>query len=252
MAIDRRSATIQKLRRTQRGATLTGYALTMAVIVTASLGSMAALERNGETFLEDTGTAIGEPRPSSEEAASQGQLASLPGGLNYSNSNGELQNPAAPNGTTTTTIPPTTAAPTTAAPTTTTTTTTTTTPPTTLPPYTPVASGYASAGGGRCIEVDGSSIRRFFSSNCPQTDDTILTVKSNAGNTYLEMGGRCLTRSGNTVFLSDCSFVDLNQHWIASGSRWKHTSTNTCLDSYFNPIRMYACDGTPEQNYTLN
>ncbi len=102
-------------RRSERGATLTGYALTMAVMVVVGLGSMSALERNSETFLEDTGTAIGEPRPSAEVAAQTGQLASLPAGLNYSNSNGQLSNPSNPNANGSTTTTPTTAPPTTPA-----------------------------------------------------------------------------------------------------------------------------------------
>ncbi len=76
--------------RRQRGATLTGYALTMAVMVVAAMGSMALLEDNSETFLTDSGTNIGEPRQAEDFA-----LESPPSGLPFGNSVGT--------GTTTTT-----------------------------------------------------------------------------------------------------------------------------------------------------
>lgn len=55
-------------RARQRGATLVGYALTLAMMVAVAIGSITALERNGETFLQNTGDKIGEPRPSQTDA----------------------------------------------------------------------------------------------------------------------------------------------------------------------------------------
>lgn len=57
-----------KRRSLQRGATLTGYALTLAVMVVVALGSMKALEDNSEDFLANTGDKIGEPREPAEVA----------------------------------------------------------------------------------------------------------------------------------------------------------------------------------------
>jgi hypothetical protein len=83
------------LTTAQRGATLTGYALTMAVMVVAAMGSMALLEDNSETFLTDSGTNIGEPRQTEDFA-----LESPPSGLPFGNSVGSGTT------TTTTTAPP--------------------------------------------------------------------------------------------------------------------------------------------------
>ena len=107
----------------QRGATLTGYAMTVALMVVMSLGSMKALEDNGETFLEETGRDIGTPRRSADDAAVN-QLAYL---SDAGNSLGAAA--AAPPITT----PPITTPPITTPPITT---TSTTSPPITTPPTT--------------------------------------------------------------------------------------------------------------------
>jgi hypothetical protein len=106
-----------KGRQSERGATLTGYALTVAVMVVVALGSMSALEDNSEDFLQNTGDEIGAPRESAQVANATAQQS-----YNGGNSTGNGAAPpatAAPNvSTTTTTAAPTTT--TTAAPTTTT------------------------------------------------------------------------------------------------------------------------------------
>ncbi len=52
----------------QRGATLVGYALTLAMMVAVAIASLTAMDRNSETFLENTGDKIGEPRLPRAEA----------------------------------------------------------------------------------------------------------------------------------------------------------------------------------------
>jgi hypothetical protein len=117
--------------RSERGATLTGYALTVAVMVVVALGSMSALENNSEDFLENTGDKIGEPRESAQVASAAAQQSY--GNGNSAGSGAAPPATAAPNVSTTTT---------TAAPTTTTTAAPTTT--TTVPPPVPQATaGYS-------------------------------------------------------------------------------------------------------------
>ncbi|MGH1505047.1 MAG: RICIN domain-containing protein [Acidimicrobiales bacterium] len=54
-------------RALQRGATLTGYALTLSAFAAAGLSTMAALEEQSGEFLTDTGNHIGEARPDQYE-----------------------------------------------------------------------------------------------------------------------------------------------------------------------------------------
>ena len=63
-------------KASQRGATLTGYALTLALMIAVALGSVSLLERSSEDFLTESGTTIGSPRPSSQDAANN-QLTGL-------------------------------------------------------------------------------------------------------------------------------------------------------------------------------
>lgn len=56
-------------KSSQRGATLTGYAMALTLLVVMALGSIAALEQSSEDFLTESGTSIGSPRASSVEAA---------------------------------------------------------------------------------------------------------------------------------------------------------------------------------------
>ncbi|NNF55170.1 MAG: hypothetical protein HKN03_12115 [Acidimicrobiales bacterium] len=65
----------------ERGTTLTGYALTVALFTLVALGSVKALEDNGETFLEGTGQEIGAPRGESDKLAVD-QLAHIAPGPN--------------------------------------------------------------------------------------------------------------------------------------------------------------------------
>lgn len=53
----------------ERGATLTGYALIMAGMVTVSLGAVQGLDRGSTEVLESTGDSIGESRPTRDELA---------------------------------------------------------------------------------------------------------------------------------------------------------------------------------------
>ncbi len=218
---------------------MTGYALTMAVMVVVGLGSMSALERNSETFLEDTGTAIGEPRPSAEYLAQQGQLASLPAGLNYSNSNGDLSNPNNPNtnGSTSTTTPtttPTTAAPTTAPP--------TTAAPTTAPPTT-AAPVLTTADTGEFVTVDAggnewcmtSSGSKIVSASCSSSSPDFTKQTDGNGNTFLGLAGQCFSRSGDlsgadAVDLVTCDGNDDSQKWTQIGKYYKDPTSDRCLD----------------------
>ena len=65
----------------ERGTTLTGYALTLALFSVVTLGSVKALEANGETFLEGTGQDIGTPRGESDKLAVD-QLTHIAAGAN--------------------------------------------------------------------------------------------------------------------------------------------------------------------------
>ncbi len=65
----------------QRGTTLTGYSLTVALFAIVALGSIKALESNGETFLEGTGQEIGAPKDESDKLAVN-QLAHVAAGPN--------------------------------------------------------------------------------------------------------------------------------------------------------------------------
>lgn len=65
----------------ERGTTLTGYALTLALFSIVTLGSIKALESNGETFLEGTGQNIGTPKDESDKLAVN-QLAHVAAGPN--------------------------------------------------------------------------------------------------------------------------------------------------------------------------
>ena len=64
------SVTMRWLTRgTQRGATLTGYALIMSGMVAVSLGAVQGLDRGSTEVLEATGDSIGESRPTRDELA---------------------------------------------------------------------------------------------------------------------------------------------------------------------------------------
>ncbi len=65
----------------QRGTTLTGYSLTVALFALVAMGSIKALENNGETFLEGTGQEIGAPKDESDKLAAH-QLAHIAPGAN--------------------------------------------------------------------------------------------------------------------------------------------------------------------------
>ncbi len=52
-----------RLPTSERGATLTGYALTVALVVVMGLGSMELLDRTSEEVLRETGDQIGDMRP---------------------------------------------------------------------------------------------------------------------------------------------------------------------------------------------
>ncbi len=67
------SSSLPKVSSLQRGATLAGYALALAMMVVVALGSMKALENNSEDFLVNTGDKIGEPREPAEVAVSEVQ-----------------------------------------------------------------------------------------------------------------------------------------------------------------------------------
>lgn len=62
----------------ERGATLTGYALSLALLVVMSLGSIKVLESSGETYLIETGSKIGEPRPTFDEMTYTGTGSGTP------------------------------------------------------------------------------------------------------------------------------------------------------------------------------
>lgn len=113
-------------RGSERGSSLTGYTLTVALVVVVALGSMTALETSSEDFLASTGDKIGEPRESAQIAASNVQHT-----YGNTNSAGGGQAPpattASNTGSSTTTTSQPTTAPTTSAP-------PTTTAPTTNPP----------------------------------------------------------------------------------------------------------------------
>lgn len=96
-------------RGSERGSSVTGYALTVALMVVVALGSMTALETSSEEFLASTGDKIGEPRESAQIAASNVQHT-----YGKTNSAGSGQAPPATtsgntNSPTTTTPQPTTA-----------------------------------------------------------------------------------------------------------------------------------------------
>ncbi len=99
-------------KKRQRGHALTGYALTLSVLVGSAMGGIELLQEGSGDFLVETGAEIGERRLTREEV----QNATIPVAPNWIP-------PTDPSTTTTTTAPTTT----TAAPTTTTTAPTTTT-----------------------------------------------------------------------------------------------------------------------------
>ena len=68
-----RSNRPEQNRRSERGATLVGYALTLATMVVVALGSLTVLQDNSETFLVGTGNDIGTARLSAAEAANATQ-----------------------------------------------------------------------------------------------------------------------------------------------------------------------------------
>lgn len=45
-----------------------GYALALAMMVAVAITSLTVLDRNSETFLQNTGDEIGEPRPPRSDA----------------------------------------------------------------------------------------------------------------------------------------------------------------------------------------
>ncbi len=171
-------------RRSERGATLSGYALTMSVMVVVALGTISALETNSEDFLENTGDKIGEPRESAEVAVSNIQQSY--GNGNSTGSGGAPIGTVAPNvSTTTTTAPPTTT--TTAPPTTT----------TTVPP--PVLSVANSFGGQSFDEYDEGA-----AAGNPNSGPMVLTA-AGAGNYAIRLVG--VTTGGGS---DNSFFVQVN------------------------------------------
>ncbi len=220
MVVDPNVKTFRETTRAlQRGATLTGYALTLSAFAAAGLSTMSALEEDAGEFLTDTGNHIGEARPDQYEL----ETTIL-----------------APEGTSSTTAPSTTS--------------TTATPPppppssttTTAPPLGPTGNLIASGvlqpvTNGLCLVVGGDN--KVRQQNCdPNTAPPFDIHQRDDGYVTLSGGnGTCLGATGSVAPVTNQTCVENdNQLWTYVPSYTKpdgtptynliNKATNQCLD----------------------
>ena len=192
----------------ERGATLTGYALTVAGITVLSLSALAVLEDGGGRYLETTGEAIGQPRESTSFLAPS-PTQSQPAG----------PTPAAP--------PPANLA--FAAPT---------------PGGTPTSRSFAEGPAGvmartgkksaaYCLSA-GQPVRQVVCDGRPETQFQAWKDED-SGRLKLVLGGQCVTvgdskKKGSSVQTVPCS-DDPAQDWsLDKKGRFKNHLSNLCLD----------------------
>ncbi len=235
-------------RRSERGATLTGYSLTMATMVVVALATMGLLQDNSETFLVGTGQEIGQaPLPAGVAAANT--QASYAGG----NSTGSGSYTGTPDNPTVIDVNNPT--------------------PNTFSSLTPVQTDEFVVGSGGsefCLEASGTSA---VTQPCPNNVSTATQVErfvDPSGNTYISIGTDpsgdrvCLQRftgldgtSPEDVTLAPCDDTNPYQQWNHDGDTFKDPlDSSVCLDvrggiGNGNDLITWGCHGGTNQDFTF-
>lgn len=248
-------------QRSQRGATLTEYALLVSLVVVTSIGAIQRLQTQSGSYLVATGSDVGTPQPLAAQLVTSVPVTPV-----------WLTQPPAP--TTTTTAPTTT----TTAPTTTTTVATTTTSAsttTTSASTTTTASSYPTGGiiyqgamysmrhTGDCYQVEspynaGASTGRYTCTSANNQKIKAVGTSGQVALTWNAYSTLCLAASGTTTNVMATCGSATSQQFVVSvdGSGWvtfkPKGNTTLCVAEYSSGLELEACANTDRQKFKFS
>lgn len=245
-------------QRSQRGATLTEYALLVSLVVVTAIGAVQRLQTQSGSYLVATGSDVGTPQPLAAQLVTSVPVTPV-----------WLTQPPAP--TTTTTIATTT---TTVATTTTTASTTSTTAATTTSTTTSTttATSYPTGGiiyqgamysqrhTGDCYQIEspynaGASTVRASCTGANSQKIQAVGTSGQVALTWTNNSGLCLAASGTTTnVMATCSSATAQQYTVTvDGSGWitfkPKGSTSLCVAEYSSGLELESCAGTDRQKF---